>query len=97
MPKPSLTDAVESLLIDRRELAAMLSVSPATVDRMSDKGRLPEPIRLSSQTLRWRRAEVLAWIDAGCQTRITVDRAGSSEPQQTPERQTPQRQTVALS
>lgn len=60
------TDAPASVLIDAAELARMLSVSKPTIWRMLSGQKIPEPIRLTSQCLRWRRDSVLAWIDAGC-------------------------------
>ena len=35
------------------------------VDRLADAGRLPRPIKLGA-LIRWRRAELLEWLDAGC-------------------------------
>ena len=58
---------VPSVLIDAAELARMLSVSKQTVVRMTESGRLPEPLRLSAKTIRWRRADIEAWIAGGCQ------------------------------
>lgn len=63
---------VPSALIDARELAATLAVSLPTVWRMRDANRLPAPLRLTAQCLRWRRRTgnpatgVDDWIDAGC-------------------------------
>ena len=55
-----------SVLIDARELAAMLSVSKPTIWRMRSESKLPPAIALTSQCIRWRRDAVLSWIDAGC-------------------------------
>ena len=65
---PAMTKAslVPSVLIDARELARMLSVSVPTVWRMRESCRLPEPLRLTSQTVRWRRADIESWLAAGC-------------------------------
>ncbi|MGL5097556.1 MAG: helix-turn-helix transcriptional regulator [Planctomycetia bacterium] len=52
-------------LVDAVAVAALLSVSTKTVRRMVDGGRIPPPTRVG-RLLRWRRTEVLAWIDAGC-------------------------------
>jgi predicted DNA-binding transcriptional regulator AlpA len=57
--------AVEPLLIDRRELARLLSVGVATLDRMRAAGRIPPPLTFSSGCVRWRLDEVRAWLDAG--------------------------------
>lgn len=56
---------VEALLIDDRTGAALASVSRATWHRLRAAGKLPPCIRLG-RAVRWRRAEVVAWIDAGC-------------------------------
>ena len=59
--------ARSSVMIDVRTLARdYLAVSVPTCWRMLASGRLIEPLRLTSQTLRWRRADVESWISAGC-------------------------------
>ena len=55
-----------SLLIDAAELAQMLSVSKPSVWRWMAEGKLPPPIRITAQCLRWNREAVLAWIAARC-------------------------------
>ena len=55
-----------SVLIDARELAAMLAISVPTVWRMRESGRLPGPLRLTAQCVRWRRADIDSWLAAGC-------------------------------
>ncbi len=59
------TPAVPTL-IDARTLSVMLSVSVPTIWRMRESGRLPEPLKLTAQTVRWRRADVDSWLAAGC-------------------------------
>lgn len=54
-----------SLLIDIQELATMLNRSVASLERDPAAGRLPPPVRLGGSR-RWRRAEIVAWVDAGC-------------------------------
>ena len=56
---------VPSALIDARELAAMLAISVPTVWRMRESGRLPEPLRLTAQCVRWRRTDINSWLAAG--------------------------------
>lgn len=48
------------------ELAEMLNVSVAALERMKAAGRLPAHIALTKRSHRWRRSEVLKWIEAGC-------------------------------
>ena len=64
------TSPAPAVLIDAAEFARMLSVSKPTIWRMLAAQRIPEPIRLTSQCLRWKRDAVLRWLDsleaAGC-------------------------------
>lgn len=52
-------------LIDVRAMSRLLSCSTRHVCRLADGGRMPRPLKLGA-LLRWRRAEVEAWIEAGC-------------------------------
>jgi excisionase family DNA binding protein len=52
-------------LLDAVSVADLCSCSVRTVRRLSDAGRMPRPVRLG-QLVRWRRAELEAWIAAGC-------------------------------
>jgi predicted DNA-binding transcriptional regulator AlpA len=59
----------DAQLIEASELWSLLSISAATGWRWKAAGRLPKPIDFGSasrSTLRWRLAEVRAWIAAGC-------------------------------
>jgi predicted DNA-binding transcriptional regulator AlpA len=55
-------------LLSREQLAALLSISPRTVDRLAaTPGSLPVPVKLPGCTrVLWRRREVLKWIENGC-------------------------------
>jgi excisionase family DNA binding protein len=59
-------DGTANMLIGVDELVAMLKVSKRTVYRLVATGRLPAPLRVGSRTVRWSRAAVTAWINAGC-------------------------------
>ncbi len=65
-PEPPPADDVP-LLIAVGDVARLLSVSKLTIWRMRSAGRIPAPIKLG-HLARWRRCEILAWIDAGCPT-----------------------------
>ena len=54
-------------LLKKLEVARILGISVQTVVRMTESGRLPEPLRLSAKTIRWRRADIEVWIAGGCQ------------------------------
>ncbi len=53
------------LLLDAAAVARRLGVSKATVWRLRDSGRLPQPVKVGSLT-RWRAAELGRWIEEGC-------------------------------
>ena len=55
--------AGESLqVLSRRQVAAVLGVSAATLGRMVHRGEFPAPIRLSRGRVGWRRATVERWL-----------------------------------
>lgn len=60
------------LLYDAGSLAIALGVSRAMVSKLRASGRLPDPVRLGRRVL-WARAEVEAWIKAGCPGRDRWD------------------------
>jgi predicted DNA-binding transcriptional regulator AlpA len=58
--------AIESpLLVPDIEAARMAGVSRATWHRLRAGGKLPATVKLG-RAVRWRRAEIVAWIEAGC-------------------------------
>ncbi|MCH8147058.1 MAG: helix-turn-helix domain-containing protein [Planctomycetes bacterium] len=68
----STTDAVAELL-DARSVAKFCGCSARTVRRLADAGQMPRPVKLGS-LVRWRRAELVAWINAGCPTQQPAGR-----------------------
>ena len=52
-------------LLDVRAVAALLGCSPRHVYRLADGGRMPAPLRIGA-LVRWRRADLDAWLAAGC-------------------------------
>jgi prophage regulatory protein len=60
----------EALAVSARELSEMLSVSLRQVWRLNCAGKLPRPIRLGG-SVRWNRAEIQQWFEAGCPDRKT--------------------------
>jgi predicted DNA-binding transcriptional regulator AlpA len=56
-------------LLSANDVAAVLRVGLSTLERMKAGARLPRPLELSSGCHRWRRAEILDWIGAGCPPR----------------------------
>ena len=53
------------LLIDVKSMAKLLSVSSRTIMRLDQLQAIPAHVRIGS-LVRWRLAEILAWMDAGC-------------------------------
>lgn len=71
-PKPQ--PIVPAELLDVRAVAALLGgCSTRHVYRLADAGRMPRPVKLGS-LVRWRRAELEAWINAGCPTQQPAGR-----------------------
>jgi predicted DNA-binding transcriptional regulator AlpA len=52
------------LCVDADGLAILLGISPRSVYRLNDAGRIPAPIDLGSSR-RWFVEEILAWLRAG--------------------------------
>lgn len=57
------------LLVDTKTMSKLLNVSSRTLSRLDDLQAVPTPIRLGGNMIRWRLAEILAWMDAGCPLR----------------------------
>lgn len=54
-----------SLLLSAETLAKRLEISLRTLWRLRSGGKLPPPIRLGG-AVRWRTADIDAWVAAGC-------------------------------
>ncbi len=52
-------------LLDVRAVAHLLGCSPRHVYRLADAGRMPAPVRVGA-LVRWRRADLDAWLADGC-------------------------------
>jgi predicted DNA-binding transcriptional regulator AlpA len=62
-------------LLRRDGVAELLGMSYSTVGRMSRRGLIPAPVRLGGTgNPLWRRAELRAWVAAGCPDRRTWER-----------------------
>lgn len=60
------------LLIPVATVAVMLGIHVRTVHRLRSAGRLPKPIRFGG-SVRWRRRDIEAWIDAECPEMFAVE------------------------
>jgi prophage regulatory protein len=54
------------LLVREKTLTTLLGMSRANIRRLIAAGRFPAPIRLGAHCIVWRRAELEAWVAAGC-------------------------------
>jgi hypothetical protein len=58
----------EGLLIDIDQLSVLLRRSVTSLERDQSAGRLPVQVYVGGSK-RWRRAEIVAWVSAGCPSR----------------------------
>ena len=67
-----------AMLLDVQTVADVLGCSTRHVQRLSDRGRMPTPVKLGA-LVRWPRATIEDWIAEGCPshrpTRLEVKRA----------------------
>ena len=52
-------------LVDVSQVAKILDVSERTVWRLRSGRQIPAPIRIGG-LVRWRRSDIIAWIEADC-------------------------------
>ncbi len=62
----SYWDAAKNRLLTVREVADWLQTSTRTVWRLVSASNLPQPLRLSKRTVRWRISDIRKWIESGC-------------------------------
>jgi excisionase family DNA binding protein len=67
---PTKPFAVECLLIPDTEACALVGVSRAHWHRLRAAGKIPAAVRLG-RAVRWRRVEIVNWIEGGCPDRRT--------------------------
>ena len=61
-----MPDKKQSVLIDSAELALFMGVAPGTIKRWSRNGDMPKGRRVGPRLLKWERAEIREWMEAGC-------------------------------
>jgi len=62
------TEQSEPLLWNAKTLAAALSIGERTLWRLDAMGKVPRAVRLG-KSKRWKRQEILEWIEMGCPDR----------------------------
>jgi excisionase family DNA binding protein len=58
----------ERLALSVVDVAELLNVSTRHIWTLHASGRMPSPFRLG-RAVRWNRAELVSWLEAGCPTR----------------------------
>jgi excisionase family DNA binding protein len=61
-----MTTTTSRELLTIAEVSTMLNLGKRTVCRWAAEGKMPQPVRLARRAVRWRRADLLDWIDRGC-------------------------------
>ena len=59
----------QSELLDARQAAALIGVGRTTVFKLDAAKKMPAAIRLTDRLVRWRRQDLLRWIELGAPTR----------------------------
>lgn len=67
----------EDRLLPVGQVASLLNLSQRAIWKLLAVGRLPRPVRLG-RSVRWRAAELSAWIGAGCPSRDTWEARDST-------------------
>ena len=63
----------DSILIDVKQVAAMVGMAERTIWRLMNCGKLPMAMKIGGSR-RWRKTDVLQWIDEGCKPMQQVRR-----------------------
>jgi predicted DNA-binding transcriptional regulator AlpA len=62
-------------LIDLKEIARLLFIGVTTAERRKAARGLPQHIVLGATLHRWRRKDILDWIEMGCPSRAAFEAA----------------------
>jgi len=52
-------------LLTAKDVAELLDIGRSTLYRLKSSGKVPRPVKIGGN-VRWRRAEIEAWIADGC-------------------------------
>ncbi|MGO4909027.1 helix-turn-helix transcriptional regulator [Pseudorhodobacter sp. W20_MBD10_FR17] len=55
---------IDDVFLRRTDVLRLLDVNPATLWRWRKAGGFPSPITLTSRNLRWRKADLDAWLES---------------------------------
>jgi prophage regulatory protein len=68
---PGTQPAVSAELLRVDDVCALLQINRRTLHRHTNSGRIPRPVKLG-HLVRWRRAELMQWLERGCPPVRTV-------------------------
>lgn len=68
----------QSMLITARDAWALCGLSRAAWYKANAAGKVPRPVKIGGAT-RWRRDELVRWIEAGCPSRNRWDTINSTK------------------
>lgn len=66
----TLPTSIEPMLLPVQAAAMLLGMSAKALRRADQAGKVPAPVRVG-RNVRWRKAELVAWVNAGCPDRET--------------------------
>ena len=77
MEKSDQVSSTEQLLWTARQVASALGISERYLYKLHSKGQLPQSIQLG-RSVRWRKAEIEAWLKSGAPSRPEWERKKKS-------------------
>ena len=79
MANPTTT---EPEALPASDAARLLGISRSQFFKLHSSGKVPTPVYLTPRYPRWRKSELLDWLDAGCPDRLawTKLRKGTQRP-----------------
>lgn len=67
-------------LLDVRQLATRLRLSPRQIWKLNSSGKIPAPVRIA-RSVRWDADTIASWVRAGCPSRDVFEARLPAEPQ----------------
>ena len=54
---------LEKVLLTRKEVSALVGLSNTMLYKLIGEGRFPRPLKISRRAVRWKRDEIMAYIE----------------------------------
>lgn len=58
------TEHAPSRILRRRQVETLTGLSRSSIYREIEHGRFPRPVRLTAQSVGWREADIVAWLES---------------------------------